>query len=288
MKESLFSLFIRTVPKIWLSHLVGYLVHLNLPGALRSWSLRAFANKYNINMEEAEYPLEHYHSIGDLFTRKLKKGLRPVEGDLVHPADSEMTQGGGFIEDDKSSGGQLIQCKGKSYSVESLLGSREKAQKYHSGFYCTYYLCPTDYHRVHSPVTGVIRGAAHIPGSLWPVNSWSVNNIDNLFAVNERVVTYIETAKGTVALIMIGATNVGKITMSYDKTLVTNRVGQSKKMVSKKYEQGISMAAGEEAGIFHMGSSAVVLYPSSYGDVLNDKSLSFRGSVLMGQSLLLV
>ena len=282
-----FRLFIFTVPKKCMSHIVGYLVQLRLPPPLGRWAIKAFVKKYNIRLDEAEHPLDYYKSIGDLFIRKLKKDLRPIEASVIHPADSDITQGGVITD------GHLIQCKGKKYSLEQFLGlsnddnlsNDDKTRNYEGGFYCTYYLCPTDYHRVHCPVEGMIRQATHIPGALWPVNVWSVNNIENLFAINERVITYVETSLGVVAVVMVGATNVGKMTMSYDPQLVTNRVGQSQQVSHKKYGQKITISAGDELGIFHMGSSVVVLYPPAYKELLDEKDFLFRGNVLMGQGI---
>ena len=43
--------------------------------------------------------------------------------------------------------------KGKQYSISEMLGSEQKVQKYLNGTYMIFYLSPSDYHRIHSPVT---------------------------------------------------------------------------------------------------------------------------------------
>ena len=249
------------VPKNLLSYLVGLLVHIPLPAPLSTWSVQIFASYYNINMEEAEHPIENFRSIGELFTRRLKPGVRPVSHEeIVHPADSELTTRG-FIENET-----MLQAKGKTYSVSEFLNVEGTIGKQHLNFfqggaYFTYYLCPTDYHRVHSPVSGKILSVIHIPGALWPVNDWSVNRIERLFAINERVVVWIETQMGPVAVVFVGATNVGKMTMSFDSEVVTNRFLQGQRFKEKRYGQPIEIQKGEELGTFHMGSTVVVLYP---------------------------
>lgn len=243
---------LRILPRNLLSRFTGRLMHLSLPGKLRIKSLQWFVNRYKINMQEAELPLESYPHIGALFTRRLKPGVRPIEGLMVHPADAQITEQG-EIKD-----GKLLQVKGLSYSAAELIADAEKARFLEGGYYLTYYLCPTDYHRVHSPVSGEITEAVHIPGTLWPVNKSSVQKIKNLFLVNERLVVEIKQGAQSVFVVLVGATNVGKMTASFDPSIVTNQpLSQSR----RSYDPSVKIQVGEELGIFHMGSTVVVLYP---------------------------
>lgn len=262
--------------------MVGYIVHLRLPGPLREWSIRTFGNYYKIDFAEAEKPIAEYPSIGEFFIRRLKAGARPVaESRIVHPADSRISQIGAIEM------GRLIQAKGKTYSLESFLYDETALQKYENGLFATYYLCPTDYHRVHSPVTGRITAVTHIPGALWPVNEWSVGNIENLFCVNERVIVEFQTEWGPVALVLVGATNVGKISLSFESEILSN---QPKRIKPQKiiYQPGPAINKGDELGIFHMGSTVVMCYPQK---VLNAKTmdqwLEFQGNkAKMGEAFL--
>ena len=254
MKKFLFDLLMPIVPKNDLSHAVGKIVHQRIPGPLGRKSVEWFARYYNINVDEAEHPLESYPTIGALFTRKLKNGARPIGQGVVHPADAVITEAGPI------KGMTLIQAKGRTYSVSGLLGGGPYAQNFEDGAFATYYLCPTDYHRVHSPVDGKIVWLNHIPGALWPVNDWSTHAIPNLFNVNERIAVIIETERGFVALVMVAATNVGNMSMTFDPTLSTKIRQGDRRPQPKSYEKSLPVHRGDEVGIFHMGSTVVMLY----------------------------
>ncbi len=252
------------VPKNLLSVVVGIVVSLPLPNSLRIFSMKWFADRYNINMDEAEKPIEEYKGINDLFTRKLKAGIRPVaDADLVHPADSEITVA------QKIESLQFVQAKGKKYSIKGILGEDfQSLEGFEGGDHLTYYLCPTDYHRVHSPVDGEILGYSYKPGRLWPVNPWSVEHISQLFAVNERVTVWIRSAKGVIAATLVGATNVGKMTLSFEKDFVTNNK-HFRKAETKIYKKPIPIKKGGELGIFNMGSTVLLFLPKGYVGELN-------------------
>ncbi len=247
------SAITRFLPKNHLSYIVGQLVHIRLPAFLNRLIIANFAKAYKINLEEAEFPIEQYPSLGEFFVRKLKAGIRPVGKTwALHPADAVITQASRITD------GKLIQAKNRSYSVLSFTKDRDALEKFHNGFFLTYYLCPTDYHRVHSPVTGEIRKVIHIPGNLWPVNPWSTENIHEIFSVNERVVVEIETDRGTVGLVFVGATNVGKIMLSFDSEIVGNQLLSS--AIKEKTYANTFIKKGDEIGMFRMGSTVVMLY----------------------------
>lgn len=242
------------LPKNVLSRWAGHLMDVAWPGPLGPWMVKAFASLYKIDLGAAEHPIEAYPSIGKFFIRKLKPGLRPQgQGIVTHPADSRISQTA-IIEQ-----GQLIQAKGKTYSVQEFLKNSAALSQYGGGFFTTYYLCPTDYHRVHSPVDGEILSATIVPGFLWPVNEWSVNRIDQLFSVNERVIIEIKTAKGLISVVLVGATNVGKISLSFESKILSNQSSNGQEPRKISYSQPISVKKGDELGIFHMGSTVILV-----------------------------
>ena len=247
------SAITRFLPKNHLSYIVGQLVHIRLPGFINRLIIANFAKAYRINLDEAEFPIDQYPSLGDFFVRKLKAGIRPIgKAWALHPADAVITQAS-LIAD-----GKLIQAKNRTYSVASFTQDKDALSKFSNGLFLTYYLCPTDYHRVHSPVTGEIRKVIHIPGNLWPVNPWSTENIHEIFSVNERVVVEIETDRGPVGLVFVGATNVGKIMLSFDSEIIGNQLMSS--AIREKTYNNTFIKKGDEIGMFRMGSTVVMLY----------------------------
>ena len=272
--------YLRYVPKNRLSRLVGRIVHAPLPQPIARRLVRWFAATYQIDVDVAGKPIEDYPSIGHFFTRDLREGLRPIEGDFVSPVDGVLRNFGPVVE------GRLEQIKGKSYTLLSFLGDESSARRYENGAFFNLYLSPQDYHHVHSPVGGTITRSVHIPGKLWPVNDWSLQNVDELFSINERVVTYVECSFGIVAVVMIGATNVGKISVSYD-SFISNTYGTTAP-ANRNYDPAIPIGPGDRLGTYHMGSSVVVLVEPGHLDLARvrlerGKKVQYGAAIMHGE-----
>ncbi len=259
-------------------------MHVPLPKPLSTLAIKSFGKFYQIDFSEAEKPVSEYKSIGDFFVRRLKPGVRPIaEGPIVHPADSFISQIG------EIQSGKCIQAKDRFYSVAELCGDFKLAQEFDGGLFVTYYLCPTDYHRVHSPVDGQVLKSIHLPGQLWPVNHWSTANIENLFAVNERVVLEIHSRQGPCLLVFVGATNVGQIRLFFDQEIATNTTlicPLRSQMRQKSYPIPIPIQKGEELGAFHMGSTVVMIYPKTIRRQRMDWGSFQNKKVKLGESFL--
>lgn len=272
--------YLRYVPKNHLSRTIGRLVHARLPQPIARRLVHWFARTYQIDIDASEHPIHHYPSIGHFFTRDLREGLRPIESDFVSPVDGVLRNYGPVHD------GKLEQIKGKTYTLARFLGDEAHAARYENGAYFNLYLSPQDYHHVHSPVGGSIVRSIHIPGKLWPVNDWSLANIDELFSINERVVTYVECSLGLVAVVMIGATNVGKISVVYDSFI--SNAGDTKRSVARSYSPGIPITPGARLGTFHMGSSVVVLLEPGKIDLAKvrlqtGKKVQYGAAILHGE-----
>lgn len=254
-------------------------MHWQGPSLWARLSIRGFAWMYNIDLNEAEKPYNEYPSIGEFFVRRLKAGIRPVGSSwAVHPADSKITQAAP-IDD-----GTLIQAKGLTYKLSEFTQDPDCSKKWAGGFFMTYYLCPTDYHRVHSPVDGQITDVRYMPGELWPVNEWSTTNVPNLFSVNERVLVEIQTDLGPVGVVFVGATNVGHIVLSFDETIRGNQKGPHI-FQHKQYSPEIPVHKGSELGMFRMGSTVVMLYPPAFRQKY-EKNLNLGPAVRVNASLI--
>ena len=252
-----FYVFMKLLPKNAASRAFGIVTRLRIPfvsKALRN----VFANYYKLNMEESEYPLSHYRNIGELFIRKLKPGVRPVaDSEIVSPVDGVLSQTGVFDENQK-----LIQAKGKYYTLKDLLRDDAMAKRFEGGAFATIYLAPFNYHRIHSPVKGELVDAAYCPGTLWPVNVGSVERVEGLFCINERLTSRIRLEDGSEILVVkVGATNVGRIGVVYSDELLVNagRLPRDCKRFDWVPSTKVSFEKGGELGRFEMGSTVILV-----------------------------
>ncbi len=149
-----------------------------------------------------------YGSFNEFFTRALKPdSARIARGarEIACPVDGVISEAGNI------DGDLLLQAKGRHYSLDELLASRAWAKHFEGGSFATIYLAPFNYHRVHMPLDGRLRETVYVPGRLFSVNAVTASLVPRLFARNERVLTWFDTAFGEFALVLVGALNVGSI-----------------------------------------------------------------------------
>lgn len=240
---------------------------------------KVFSRAVGINLDDAiQQDMAAYPSLEALFVRRLRPGTRPIDGDsdaVVSPVDA-LCGATGIIDN-----GTLLQIKGRSYSLARLLGDANEAARFEGGAFATLYLAPRDYHRIHAPVAGQVAQARLIPGALMPVFEESLNKVDELFARNERIITYLDTPRhGRVAVVKVGATLVGCIKVAYDSTLVGNRRSNKNRLVSYKVPKII--AKGGDLGAFELGSTVVVLAERGQMDL---SPLEFGQRVFVGRRI---
>jgi len=250
---------LRFLPQASLSRGLGQLADVPLPPALRPRVLGTVVRALGIDMTEAERPLADYVSINDLFVRRLKPGARPIAtGDdcAVAPVDGIVGQLGAVRA------GHAVQAKGRDYALADLLQDEALAARYRDGTFVTLYLSPRHYHRIHAPTAGNVRRARHVPGALWPVNEAAVQHVVDLFPRNERLIAYLEGPLGLVAVVAVGAYNVGRISAGFDPDWrapgwASNRRGGGGE--DRSYEPPVYVCKGEELMAFHLGSTIVLL-----------------------------
>jgi len=248
---------LRLLPKNTLSRAVGAFSRASAP---RSWvraAIRTFAKKYGVDESEAERPIEDYPTFTEFFTRRLKPGARPIapgEGLPVSPVDGTVGELGEIVDS------RLYQAKGKHYTLAELIGgpnAEEDARQFAGGSFCTIYLAPYNYHRIHAPLGGLITRYVSMPGQLWPVNPVGLRNVEKLFCVNERLSTFLATGRGPCGVVAVGATNVGRIRALYDEVVTNAR--RTRQPVRRTYQSPIPIEKGGELAVFEMGSTVVVL-----------------------------
>src|SRR5215510_10093911 len=113
--RSFLARLLSLLPKSLLSSWVGRAVHAPLPPPVARRAVALFAHWSRINLGEAELPLAHYPTIGALFSRRLKPGVRPLGPGPVHPADALITASGPIDQH------TLPQGKGHTYTLEELV-----------------------------------------------------------------------------------------------------------------------------------------------------------------------
>ena len=245
---------LRYLPKAYLSWFVGHLIRLPLPGPLARLSIRVFAWLYSIDPSMATLPLSGYRCIGDFFIRDLRPELRPIGEPIVCPVDGTLRSCC-----DLDANGEITQVKGISYTLSELLGGDVLTSRFEHGQLWNFYLSPQDAHHIHAPVDGEIVKTVHLPGALWPVNDWALRSIPGLFAVNERVVSFIESDLGLVAVVMVGATNVGRIRVSYLDVETNKAPWKRSAPRTFAHSPSIPIVTGAKLGTFKMGSSVLVV-----------------------------
>jgi phosphatidylserine decarboxylase len=249
---------LRYAPKGTFSRGIGWLARIRVPRPLRAPVYRGFAHAVGADLGELDRPLDAFERFDDFFTRPHAEGARPISAgkhDVVSPVDGSVSEWG------VSDGGRMIQAKGIDYTVEGLLADRAEARRFSGGAYATFYLAPRNYHRIHSPVGGRIAGYRHIPGAFYPVNRLAVAHVPGLFAINERIVSYVDSDVGRVAVVKVAATGVGHISLSYAPQVTSHARGAvGRDGSARTFEHPIAVERGGELGRFHLGSTVIVLF----------------------------
>lgn len=245
------------VPKNWLSRAVGRAVERRWPLGLHVLVRNLMIRAFRPDVAEAEHPLADYPTWAAFFTRRLRPGARPLgSAPLVCPVDGTLTQRGRLAAPSLL----LTQIKGVRYSLDDLLAGWDAAP-YAGGAFLTVYLAPYNYHRIHAPAACRVLRARHVPGALWPVNSWSVRNIPGLFVRNDRVLVEMEAdldgAPARMALALVGATNVGRTTLAFSD--LKGNVPGATGVRDFAPAATVPLAKGAELACFEMGSTIVLV-----------------------------
>lgn len=186
-------------------------------------SIKQFIRVYKINMDE--YEKCEFASFNDFFSRKLKADVRSVEvpGRVSAPADCRLL---GNVD------GKLVGIKGRLFAVEELL-----KREVHFENVCICRLAPQDYHRFHAPLPCEVVEVYHIQGSYHSVNP--ISRFNKVLDENVRSVIVLETSRGIIYYVAIGATLVGSIILSV--------------------KAGDRLNQMDEIGYFKFGGSCIVL-----------------------------
>ena len=271
IKGILFHLF----PHHLVSRITFRLTRIESP--LKNTLIKMFIRAFDVDMSEAIYSQpEEYKTFNDFFTRRLAPGSRSIDttlNSIICPADGKISQLGNYENN------QIIQAKGKFFSMQQLLGgATNDSTLTESGSFATIYLSPKNYHRVHMPFDGTLLEMVYIPGRLFSVAPYSTEVIHGLYSRNERVVSIFHTNEGLMAVVMVGAVNVSAIEMSWEGLVTPSH---KKNILRKKYSN-IELKKGDELGVFNMGSTAIMAFESE--NITWNEKLTLQQDVKMGQS----
>lgn len=202
--------------------------------SLSKRKIAAVIDDLGINEDEFALTREDYKSFNDFFTRKLKDGARPYsndESDFLSPADGRLLVYDDIVSDTK------VHVKGVEDSLHNLFG--KEVNDFNGGKVAVVRLCPADYHRYHFPCDGTVVEQVNVKGLYHSVNPVALNSKENIFCLNKRSYTIIDTKSfGRIAYMEVGAFGVAGIHQTFTGTKV-------EKM--------------QEKGYFDFGGSTIVL-----------------------------
>ena len=291
--DRLFILLQRLLPRRALSRMLGRLARARGPRWLRRRVIRAFIARYRVDLAESEPSCPAaYASFNAFFPRALNAGARPLcAAGIACPADGVISQCGAL------DGDRLLQAKGRHYTLAALLaGDQRRVEAFRDGRFVTVYLSPRDYHRVHMPLQGQLQSSVYVPGELFSVNAVTAAAVHNLFARNERHISYFETPRGPMAMVLVGAMIVAGI-----ETVWAGQVAPPRAAARKWVDGSVALSGGQvaparaataapvrlergaEMGRFFLGSTVIVLLPR--GAALWNERCIAGAPVRMGQQL---
>ena len=205
----------------------------------KTWTqrqIRPFVERYRIDLEEIEHPLQQYRSFNDFFIRRLKPQARPCDPNperLLSPADGKVLVYPHLDPEAK------LSVKSCTLTADALLAQAIDPNPYRNGAALVVRLAPYDYHRFHFPADVQAGETLLIDGDFHSVNPVALARVPNVFRYNRRAVCELQTAAfGKIAYIEIGALNVASIVQTYTP-------GSCKR--------------GQEKGFFQFGGSTIVL-----------------------------
>jgi phosphatidylserine decarboxylase len=281
LKRRLFVGMQHVLPQHLLTSVVYAVTRSRVP-AIKNRLIGSFMRGFRPDMNDAVEPNPFaYGSFNDFFTRALRPDARPIArdpGTLASPVDGTVSQVG------RIDGAQVLQAKGRCYSLDALLaGSGEWTARFKGGAFATLYLAPYNYHRIHMPLAGTLKAAWYVPGKLFSVNATTAAAVDNLFARNERVVCVFENGPLVFAMVLVGALFVGSMTTVWHGDITPRRPRRASPLAVTGLAAPAHLEAGDEMGRFNMGSTVILVLPPGTTQWLPD--LRAGSTIRMGQPL---
>ena len=259
-RNVLFKILQKIIPQHFTSRLVGRIAS-SKNYVVKTLLIHLFKIFYKVSLVNAKIQrVEDYNSFNEFFTREITiESIKDQQtsGLIFSPAEGMISQIG-EIRDKK-----LIQAKGHSYSLAELSGL--DIEPYAGGSFITIYLSPSNYHRVHLPISATLKKTVSIPGALYSVNTATERSIPNLFCKNERLVCQFESERGPILVILVGALIVASIEMDWEGPA-------SPYLTQEVTNYSLHYTDRSEIGKFLLGSTVICCFPPNHFSL--DQSLS--------------
>jgi phosphatidylserine decarboxylase len=195
-----------------------------------------FVETFDIPMEEFED--KEWTSFNEFFVRRFRPEAREFCSTPERmPAFSEARYLA-FVRVEQE---LTLPVKGQHLTPQAILGDAARAAVFADGPLLIARLAPVDYHRFHFPDDGEVLDEYRIAGRLHSVNPFALRARSDILATNERHVSILATANfGRLAMVEVGAMNVGKIVQNHPT--------------------GEPFRRGDEKGYFCFGGSTILLF----------------------------
>lgn len=222
--------------------------------SLTSESLQTFYEMPEFHMDEYAQDPSGWKTFNQFFARRIKPGYRQISYPddnrvIVSVADSNFR--GVWKIDEKVQ----ITVKNIKWSIYELLEDNPFADYFKNGTFMHAYLSPTDYHRFHTPLSGIVLHASIIKGQVSGESAIvPIKNTNKFKFETERTeiidpvgfqfyqargLLILNTIHGLVAILPIGMSLVSSVVITA--------------------EQNTHLYKGEEFGYFQCGGSDYIL-----------------------------
>eukprot|EP00922_Rhytidocystis_sp_ex-Travisia-forbesii_P029878 GHVS01043818.1.p1 GENE.GHVS01043818.1~~GHVS01043818.1.p1 ORF type:complete len:371 (-),score=38.40 GHVS01043818.1:49-1161(-) len=270
------------------SRLTGAILDKQVPPSWRLTLYPVIGRIWGCDLSECRYPLDSYKCVGHLFARTLKHGCRTVQDksqlSMVSPVDGTVLKVGDVTES------RIEQVKGTTFNIKAFLGCDALATAKKGLKYVVLYLSPDKYHHFHSPCSFAIHNRKHFTGEVLPVFSSFLKRLNDVFAVNERVVYGGRWAGGAMYYAAIAAYNVGNIRLAHEPMFRSNNLrtqlyylgGDIDIDWKEQKEDILQVSRGEHLGEFRLGSTVVLVFEATDDLIWNVKE---GDNVEVGQRL---
>jgi phosphatidylserine decarboxylase len=272
-QEDINFLLTNRIPRRLATRWMGWFSKIENPLVARA-SIALWRQFADLDLSDARQ--QSFKSLQACFTRALKPGARPIDGDpqvLTSPCDAIVGACGTVA------GTELLQAKGFPYSLHDLLADPALVKAYRGGTYVTLRLTSSMYHRFHAPHDGTVERVTYISGDTWNVNPIALRRVERLFCRNERAVIRTRLAAGhLVTLVPVAAILVASIRLHFlDVVMNMNYRGAA------AIDCEVTFAKGDELGWFEHGSTIIVFAPPGFRlcDDVGEGALIRMGRALM-------